>query len=110
MLPGPFAPTVTQWVAKPVDLWETDDHGNQVPTFTERPIRVLAEFPGGGSELNNMVTADRVLLLTPGTQVAPEDEFDLSDGLRYRVEGAVAPYRSPFTGTAVTQVNLRRIT
>lgn len=114
--PGAFAPTVTQWVA---GAPSSDAYGNEVPTFTSRTIRVLAEYPAGSgnqassSERDNgagdLLSTDRGLLLTPDTAVSELDEFTISDGLRYRVNGAPALYRSPFTGTAVTQVNLRRI-
>lgn len=108
--PGPFAPTVTQWVA---GTPTTDAKHNEVASFTSRRVKVLAEFPGNAFEQDNaagdLVTADRVLLVDPSRVVSELDEFTLSDGLRYRVEGAPGRYRSPFTGTAVTQVNLRRI-
>jgi hypothetical protein len=110
-LPGPFAPTVTQWVKTGTT---TDAKNNKVPVFTARSIRALAEFPGNALEADNaagdLVTADRVLLVAPATAVSEYDEFTLTDGIRYRVSGAPGRYRSPFTGTAVTQVNLRRIT
>jgi len=108
---GPFAPTVTQWVA---GTPTTDVYGDEVPTFTARSIRVLAEFPGNAMETDNaagdLVTADRVLILPTTVPASEYDEWTLSDGLRYRAQGAPGRYRSPFTGTAVTQVNLRRIT
>lgn len=109
-MPGPFAPTVTQWVA---GTPSTDSHGNEVSAFTSRPVRVLAEFPGNALETDDaagdLVTADRVILLDPATSASEYDEWTLSDGIRYRAQGAPGRYRSPFTGSAVTQVNLRRI-
>src|SRR3954467_4563748 len=108
--PGPFAPTVTQHVA---GAPTTDAYGNQAPAFTSRTIRALAEYPGNPFEEDNasrdLVMADRVLLLTPTVAVSELDEFTLTDGLRYRANGAPARYKNPMTGTAVTQVNLRRI-
>lgn len=108
--PGTAAPTVTQWVA---GTPSTDAYGNEVPTFTKRTVRVLAEFPGESAEADrpggDRVTADLVLLVTSATSVSALDEWTASDGLRYRVDGQPFRYRHPFTGTAVTQVNLRRI-
>jgi hypothetical protein len=102
---------VTQWVKSGTT---TDAKGNKTPTFTARSIRALAEFPGNALEADNaagdLITADRVLLVSPTTAVSEYDEFTLSDSVRYRVNGAPGRYVSPFTGTAVTQVNLRRIT
>ena len=46
----------------------------------------------------------------PSLTVTAQDEWTASDDLRYRVEGQPMRYRNPMTGTAVTQVNLRRIT
>lgn len=109
--PSPFSATVTQWVAgTPTE----DTHHNELPTFAARSVKALAEFPGNALESDNAagdrVTADRVLLLSPSTVASEYDEWTLTDGLRYRALGAPGRYRSPFTGTAVTQVNLRRIT
>lgn len=111
---GPYAGTVIRWIAgEPT----TDSHNNETPAFTPRSIRSLAEYPpgvgagrGASSEADNMVTVDRVLLLDPAVAATELDEFTLSDGVRYRVQGTPGQFRSPFTGTAVTQVNLRRIT
>lgn len=111
--PGPYAPKVTQWVANPVAHWTTDAYGNKTPTFTGRAIRVLASYPGESLETDNAagdtVIADVVLLLQPSVTVAAVDEWTLSDGKRYRVLGQSGRYVHPTTGTAVTQVNLRRI-
>jgi hypothetical protein len=110
--PGPFAPTVTQHVpGTPTE----DAHHNQIPgTPTDRQVTALAEFPGNQFESDNatgdLITADRVLLVTPDVVVSEYDEWTLTDGLRYRANGAPARYVNPMTGTAVTQVNLRRIT
>lgn len=114
--PGPFAPTVTQWVA---GTPTTDTHGDEVPAFTSRSVRVLAEYPAGSgdqpasTEVDNatghVVTAAVVLLLEPSTTVSAKDEWTATDGVRYRTLGAPGRFLSPFTGTAVTQVNLRRI-
>jgi hypothetical protein len=112
--PGPYAPTVTQWVPKPEDQWDTDAYGNKVPTFNGRPVRVLASYPGASLETDNAaqdeVTADVVLLLQPTTVATAADEWTVTDGLRYRTVGAPGRFLHPATGTAVTQVNLRRIT
>lgn len=102
--PGPFASTVTQYRYDP----DTDAVG------TGQLVQALAEFPGNAMEQDSpsgdVITADRVLLFAPSAAVGEYDEFTISDGLRYRVNGAPALYRNPMTGTAVTQVNLRRIT
>lgn len=113
--PGPYAPTVTQWVKTG---FTTDSKNNKAPTFSPRSIRALSERPPGGSasvkagsvETNDSITTDRVVYLTPDITVGAEDEFTLSDGLRYRVQGIPGFYRSPFTGTSFSHVNLRRIT
>lgn len=108
--PGPFAPKVTQWVA---GTPTTDAYGNEVPAFTSRVIRVLAVYPGTALEADSaagdVVTADQVVLVDPAVAVSTLDEFTLPNGKRYKVAGDVGAYSSPFTGSAVTQVNLRRI-
>lgn len=115
--PGPFAPSVTQWVA---GTPTGDTHGDEVPAFTSRLIRVLAEYPAGSGNqpasterdaaTGDVVTADLVLLLDPSTATSAKDEWTATDGKRYRTIGEPGRYLSPFTGTAITQVNLRRIT
>jgi hypothetical protein len=108
--PGLAAPKVTQHVAgTPTE----DAYGNEVPAFTNRPIRALAQFPGNSIETDNAaqdeVLADVVLLLQATVAVKATDEFTLTDAQRYRVLGQPGRYSHPITGTAVTQVNLRRI-
>lgn len=109
--PGPFAPQVTQHKS---DTPTEDAYGNEVPAFTSRVIRVLAEYPTAALESDNpggdVITADRTLLVPDSVTVSELDEFTISDGLRYRVDGAPAVYRHPTTGTSMTRVNLRRIT
>ena len=109
--PGPYAPTVTQWVA---GTPTTDVYGDEVAAYASRSVKVLAEYPTVSLEADNasgdVITADRTLLLQAPTSVSELDEFTLTDGLRYRVNGAPARYRHPATGTQVTQVSLRRIT
>ena len=109
--PGPFAPTVTQWVRSGTTM---DAKNNKVPAFNARSIRALAEYPGNAFESDNaqgdLITADRVLLVASTVAVTEYDEFTISDGIRYRVNGAPARYMNPYTGDTVTQVNLRRIT
>jgi hypothetical protein len=109
--PGPYSPVVTQWVKTG---FTTDSKGNKVPAFTPRSIRALADGPPGRSSesdtaAGDVVTADRVLLFADWPAISEYDEFTASDGRRYKV-GAVNPARHPATGTAVTQVNLQRIT
>ena len=108
--PGPFAPTVTQHVA---GTPTRDAHNNEVPSFVDRTVQALATFPGNAFEADapaaDLVTTDRVLLLTPDTTVSALDEWTVG-GTRYRTQGEPAPYQHPMTGTAVTQVNLRRVT
>jgi hypothetical protein len=107
---GSFAFTVTHWVKTGTT---SDAKGNKGPVFTARTIRALAEFPGNVSEQDNssgdVVTADYVLMFSDWPAIGDYDEFTPSDGRRYKVDG-VKPLRNPATGTAVTQVNLRRIT
>lgn len=102
--PGPFAPVVTRY---PYDV-DTDAVG------AGQSVRALAEFPGNALERDvpagDTVIADLVLLLPPDTACSEYDEWLATDGLRYRAQGAPGRYRNPMTGTAVTQVNLRRIT
>lgn len=108
--PGPHAPRVTQWVA---GTPTRDAEGGEVPAFTPRPIRALAAYPGQSLETDNAsqdtVIADFVLLLQPSTTVKSADEWTLPDAKRYKVLGNPGAYLHPTTGTAVTQVNLRRI-
>lgn len=107
---GPYAPKVTQWVS---GTPTTDSHGNEVPAFTTKTVPALAVFPGNSLETDNpagdVTMSDYVVLLDPSRAVSERDEFTIGN-LRYRVNGAPGRYLSPFTGTAVTQVNLRRIT
>ena len=112
LIPGPFAPTVTQHIPGT----PTEDRYHDTVPGTPRDVKrvALAEYPGNSVETDNaagdVIVADLVLLLDPSVPVTAQDEWTASDGLRYRVEGQPARYLSPFTGTAVTQVNLRRIT
>lgn len=108
--PGPFAPTATQWVAgTPTE----DAYGNEIPSFTRRSVRVLAQYPGDSVEQDTRagdeVTADLVLLVPSTVTVSALDEWTVNS-VRYKGSGEPGRYRHPFTGTAVTQVNLRRIT
>lgn len=102
--PGPYAPTVTRY---PYDV-DTDSNGSGVQ------VQVVAEYPGNAMEQDNasgdVVTADLVLLLSPETPCSEYDEWLATDGLRYQAQGAPYRYLNPMTGTAITQVNLRRIT
>ena len=109
MTPGAYAPSVTQWVAgTPTE----DAHGNEVPVYGSRTVKVLAAYPGETLELDNasrdVVTADMVLLLTPDVTTTALDEWTVFSR-RYRVDGDPAPFVHPITGTAVTRVSLRRI-
>lgn len=103
--------SVTQWVS---GTPTADAYGDEVDAFTSRRVTPLAEYPGNALETDNatrdQVIADAVLLVRPTVTVKATDEFTLSDGDRYKVLGKPGRYVSPFTGTAVTQVNLRRIT
>ena len=107
---GAWAPKVTQHVASGST---SDRYGNKVASFTSTTRSVFAEFPGNSletdSSASDVVTADVVLLVPAELAVADTDEWTCSDGLRYRVNGRPARYRHPHTGTAITQVNLRRI-
>jgi hypothetical protein len=108
---GAYAGTVTQHVAgTPTE----DDHGNEVPGFTNRTVRVFAQYPGNSVETDTAATdrvvADMVIVVQSTAPVSASDEFTLSDTKRYRVEGQPERYANPFTGSALTQVNLRRIT
>lgn len=106
-----FAPTVTQHV---FGTPTTDADGDEVPVFVDRSVRALAVGPGNPIEndvtASDFVTGDQELYLDPTVAASEYDEWTLPDGLRYRALGAPSRYRSPFTGSAVTQVNLRRIT
>lgn len=108
--PGAYAPTVTQWV---LSGSTTDSKNNKVATFTSRAVTALAEYPGNALESDtaagDVITADRILLFSPNVPVSEYDEFTISDGNRYRVDGAPGRYVNPGDGTAITQVNLRRI-
>lgn len=110
--PGLFAPSVTQWVRKADADLEEDDGGNLIPEFTPRTVRALAAGPGETIELDtaahDFVTADMVLHLTPEITTTALDEWTVY-AQRYRVDGAPGVYVHPNTGTAVTRVNLRRI-
>lgn len=112
--PGPFAPTVTQHVSS---AGIEDRYGDAPPTFTDRQVKALAEYPGGSGsgratsqEVDDVLTADRVILLNLSVSVTEADEFTVSDGHRYRVQGVPGIYLNPITGTSIQQVNLRRIT
>lgn len=108
--PGPFAPTVTQHVA---GTPTTDVYNDEVDAFSDRSVIALAEYPGNSLETDtaagDTLLADLVLLVPADLTVSRLDEWTASDGLRYRVQGQPGRYRNPMTGTAVTQVNLRRI-
>lgn len=109
--PGPFAPVVIQHTPT---AGTPDRYGNASTTWADIRRTVIAEYPGNSMETDtaaeNTVLADLVLLVDPSLTVTAQDEWTASDGLRYRVEGQPMRYRNPLTGTAVTQVNLRRIT
>lgn len=109
VLRAPWSPTVTHHVSGDPT---TDVYGNEVDAFTDKRLPVLAEFPGNAGEQDNpagdVVTADRVLLVDPFVVVSTQDEFTCSDAKRYKVD-SVADYRNPWTGTAITQVGLRRV-
>lgn len=104
VIPGPFAPVVTQYPYN----FESDSVG------AARLVQAIAEYPGDVAEQDtaagDVITADLVLLLTPATTCSEYDEWVVTDGLRYRGDGAPKRYRHPQTGTAITRVNLRRIT
>lgn len=108
---GAFSTSATQHT--PSGTFTTDRYNNKTPNYTDTRRRLLAQFPGNSMETDNAaqdeVIADMVILLAPSIPVSAQDEWTLSDSLRYRVAGQPRPYRSPFTGTAVTQVALRRI-
>lgn len=108
--PGLFASVVTQHVA---GTPTTDAYGNEIGAFTDRSMRAIAVFPGNSLETDtaaqDQVLADMVLLVDPTVAVSALDEWTLPDTQRYRANGHPAPYLHPITGTAITQVNLRRI-
>lgn len=108
---GAFAPTVTQHV--PNGTFTTDRYGNKTPNFDDKRRKVIAEYPGDSVEVDNRgsdtVTADLVVLVPSNVTVTGKDEWTASDGLRYRADGAPFRYRHPHSGTALTRVNLRRI-
>lgn len=102
--PGPFAPTVTRYA------YDSDTDGFDAP----RKVKAIAQYPGNAIESDNptgdVVTADLVILLPPSQAASEYDEWVASDGLRYKALGAPGRYLNPHTGTAITRVNLRRIT
>ena len=109
--PGPYAPTVTQHVAgEPTE----DSHHNEVPAFTDRAVVAVAEWSPSSTETDNAggdeVVADLILVVTESTAASEYDEWTATDGLRYRVNGQPKRFHNPFDNTAVTQINLRRIT
>jgi hypothetical protein len=96
----------------------TDRYNNTTPTFTDKAQKVYAEFPAGGQSFiahesdgpaGDTALANLVLIVPADISVTPTDEWTATDGMRYRTMGPPQPYRHPQTGTAVTQVNLRRI-
>jgi hypothetical protein len=113
--PGPFAPTVIHHVLK--DTVTTDRYGDEAPQdsdYNDVPRTALADYPGESSELDNAagntVNADRVLVFAGILAYSAQDQFTASNGRRYKVVADDGDYVNPSTGTAVTQVNLRRIT
>lgn len=108
---GAYAPTVTQHV--PNTTVTTDRYQNKTTGFDDTELQVIAEYPGNSVEVDNRgsdtVMADLVLLVPAEVAVSAKDEWTASDGLRYRCDGQPSAYLNPHTGTAVTQVNLRRI-
>ena len=118
VLRGPWSPTVTQHVA---GAPTTDVYGNEVAVFTDKRLPVIAEYPssstaavaaskeGDTPATGQVVTADRVLIVDPFVTISEYDEVTASDGLRYKVAGAPSRFKNPWTGTAVTEVHLRRI-
>lgn len=110
--PGLFAPTVTRWARKDDADLEEDDGGNLIPDYTSSSVKALAAYPGEALELDtaahDIVTADMVLLLEPSVTTTALDEWTVYSQ-RYRVDGAPGVFVHPVTSTAVTRVNLRRI-
>lgn len=110
--PGLFAPVVTRWARKADADLEEDDGGNLIPDFTPSTVKALAAYPGEVLELDSaahdIVTADMVLLLAPDVTTTALDEWTVYSK-RYRVDGDPGVYVHPVTSTAVTRVNLRRI-
>ena len=108
---GAFAPTVTQHVLN--GTVTTDRYQNKTYGFDDTTLQVIAEYPGDTEEIDtrgrDTVTADLVLLVPAEVECSADDEWTASDGNRYRAAGEPSRYVNPHSGTAVTQVRLRRI-
>lgn len=89
----------------------TDDTGNEIPAFTDVALEVAA-YPTSSTESNQPVdvaTQGMTLVMSGILPVGALDEFTYR-GDRFRVDGHMLPYHSPWTGTELTEVRLLRRT
>jgi hypothetical protein len=111
--PFPFSETWTRLPSGGRDK-NGDPLGDQDPVEVAGCVSWPEDGNGSGgdeqSDRRATVTAGRVLMLPPGTATAPSDRWSRG-GVVYEQVGGEGTYGpSPFTGTQVLTVQLKRVT
>lgn len=92
----------------------TDGDGNDVPVFSSQTVNGVAIAPSATVELiqgQQLVVTELHAIFTPAVVMLADDELDVQTGLSvgtYEIDGDPKQYRSPLTGTSVTDAKLRK--
>jgi hypothetical protein len=93
-----------------------DGDGNDVPEYTPQTIEGVAIGPATTVELvqgQQLVVTELHAIFQPAVAMAAGDELDVETGLSigsYAIDGDPKQYKSPLTGTSVTDARLRKVT
>lgn len=91
-----------------------DDDGNDVPAYTPQIVHGVAIAPSTTVELiqgQQLVVTELHAIFQPAIAMSSDDELDVETGLSigsYEIDGEPKQYKSPLTGTTVTDAKLRK--
>jgi hypothetical protein len=88
-----------------------DSDGNQTWTETDKTYAGVAVYPRESVELiqgQDTNISGLVAVFKPAITVSPTDQITVRSE-RYEIDGEPGQFRSPFTGTTVTKLNLTRV-
>ena len=93
-----------------------DGDGNDVPGYTPQIVKGVTIAPSTTVELiqgQQLVVTELHAIFQPAVPLLAGDELDVETGLSigsYEIDGDPKQYKSPLTGTSVTDAKLRKAT
>lgn len=89
-----------------------DDYGNDIYTSTAETLLNVPVWPSSSAEVvqgQDMVTSDLTAVLPAGTDISSIDSVQVY-GNKYEVVGEPGRYLNSFSGTALVETQLKRVT